>query len=421
MNIVLCNKYFFLNGGTEKYLKVLLQYLPDHGHRALPFSVRYAESWKSPYADYFLAPPASPSQTHLSKITVTPKNLFRLISRCIYSRAAQHALCRLLKEAGRVDIGYVLNIYNYMSPSIIDTFSQRSIPVVMHIGDYNLVCPAYTLLRDNKPCSLCIAGAYYHGVLHRCVKKNMAASIMRVLAMYIHKWIRIYDRVAAFVVPCRFMKEILMRGGFPDRKIHIIPYPLSKEDLPPRLPKHNYILYFGRLSPEKGIDTLIKAYQRCALQPDLVIAGRNYDNEEERLRKIILPTFRDRVHFIGFKEGDELSKLIGQALFSVVPSRWYDNAPLSVYESFAHYTPVVGSAIGGIPEQINDMVTGRLFRPDNVQELADAFIWMLADRNRLFAMAEAGRAFVEKNLNIDRHIHSLIALFSELQKQASVL
>lgn len=419
MNIVLCNKYFFLNGGTEKYLKVLLHYLPAHGHRALPFSVRYAGSWESPYADYFLDPPADPSQTHLSKIRVTPRNLLRFLSRCIYSRAAQRALGRLLDRVGRVDIGYVLNIYNYMSPSIIDTFFLRSIPVVMQIGDYNLVCPSYTLLRDNRPCSLCIGGAYYHGVLHRCVKKNMPASIVRVIAMYIHRWMRIYDRVAAFIVPCRFMKEILVRGGFPDSKIHVLPYPLAKEDLPPRMPKQNYILYFGRLSPEKGIDTLIEAYQRCAPQPDLVIAGRSYDNEEERLRKAVQPSFRDRVRFVGFKEGEELSELIGKALFSVVPSRWYDNAPISVYESLAHYTPVVGAAIGGIPEQIDDKVTGRLFRPDNVQELADVIVWMLADRGRLLAMADAGRAFVERHLAVDRHIRDLTALFSELQRHAS--
>ncbi|MCX8042881.1 MAG: glycosyltransferase family 4 protein [Desulfobacterota bacterium] len=413
MKIVLCNKYFFLNGGTEKYLQVLLRHLPRHGHEAIPFSVRYAGSWPSSYSTYFLDPPGDPTHTHLSTIRITPANSLRFLTRSIYSCEAREALARLLAAIGGADIAYVLNIYNYMSPSIIDTFYRHDIPIVMQVGDYNLVCPAYTLLRNNRPCTLCIFGAFHHGIIHRCVKHHLAASMVRVVAMYIHRWIKIYDRVAAFVVPCRFMKNILIQGGFAPNRIHLLQYPVPPEDLPVRQPKENYMLYFGRLSPEKGIDTLIKAYQAATPPVNLVIAGRSYDNEEERLRRLVLPQFQDRIRFIGFTEGSTLSKLIGGALFSVVPSRWYDNAPISIYESFAHYTPVVASAIGGIPEQIEDTVTGKLFPPDNVQALAASILWMLEDRARLEAMGAAGRAFVQEHLGVDRHINALIELFSE--------
>ena len=415
MNIVLCNKYFFLNGGTEKYLSILLQHLPACGHSAIPFSVRYAGSWESPYSGYFLEPPADPWQTHLHKIKLTPANCVRFLSRSIYSRTAQNALEKLLDAVGPVDIGYVLNIYNYMSPSIINTFYRRGIPVVMHVGDYHLICPAYTLLRNNRPCIQCITGNYYHGLVYRCVKKNFPASAVRVAGMYIQKWLRIYDHVSSFIVPCFFMKTMLTTAGFSAERIHVIRYPVALEDLPVSHPKQQYILYFGRLSPEKGVDTLISAYQRCAPPADLVIAGRSYDGEQERLRSLILPAFRSRIRFCGFVQGDELSQLISQALFSVVPSRWYDNAPLSIYESFAHYTPVVGAAIGGIPEQIEDMVTGRLFPPDNVAELADRIAWMLADPKRLENMGRAGRTFVEQHLGVDRHLHELTTLFRGLR------
>lgn len=420
MNIVLCNKYFFLNGGTEKYLRVLLTHLPRHGHRAIPFSVNYAGSWPSDYSAYFLDPPAGPSQTNLSSITVTPRNFLPFLGRSIYSREAQRSLGRLLDAVGPVHVGYVLNIYNYMSPSIIATLHKRRIPVVMQLGDYHLICPAYTLLRDGKPCTTCVTGAYYHGLRHRCVKRHLAASAVRVAAMYLQKWIGIYKLVAAFVVPCAFMRDMLVRGGFSRERIHMLRYPIAPEDLPPSpMEKQNYILYAGRLSREKGIDTLINAYQRLAPPVDLVIAGRSYDAEEERLRAMVLPVFRDRIRFVGFQEGHALSGLIGGALCSVLPSRWYDNAPLSIYESFAHYTPVVASRIGGIPEQVEDKITGRLFEPDNVQELSDALAWMLADRDRLAAMGRAGRTFVEQSLDLDRHLSDLAALFARVREECT--
>ncbi len=420
MNIVLCNKYFFLNGGTEKYLSVLLRHLTAHGHRALPFSVRYAGSWESPYSRYFLDPPGDPAQTHLNTITLRPSNCLRFLSRSIYSLEARRKLALLLDAEGPVDVGYVLNIYNYMSPSVIDACAERGIPVVMQIGDYHLLCPAYTLLRGGIPCTRCITGSYHYGLWHRCVKKKLPASAVRVAAMYVHKWIGVYKRVAAFVVPCAFMKEMLERGGFPGRRIRILPYPVPPEDLPERLPaKKNYILYFGRISHEKGIDTLIRAYQRLGPPVDLMIVGRNYDREEERLKSLVLPAFRGRIRFIPFLEGGALSDTIAQALCTVVPSRWYDNAPISIYESFAHATPVVAARIGGIPEQVQENVTGKLFTPNDDRELAEALAWMLADRNRLLLMGAAGRSFVERHLAVERHVQDLTALFMEIKQEAA--
>ena len=415
MKIVLCNKYFFINGGTEKYLFDLMGQLPLMGHTPIPFSVQYAGSWDSPYSRYFLGPPGHPDHTHFKNIQLTATNWVRFLDRSVYSFEARIKLSRLLKDIGDVNLAYLLNIYNYMSPSIIHTFRKHGIPLAMQLGDYNLLCPSYSFLRDGKPCTLCIRGTYGHGLQFLCVRRSLRASAVRVAAMYIQKWMGIYHLVDAFVVPCQFMKEKMIEGGFPADRIHLLHYPVARpEGLNLDPIKKDYIIYFGRISYEKGLDMLIKAYQKLSPSVDLILMGRSQGGEMERLQKMIEPENASRIKFLGFKTGKELSRWISEALLSVVPSRWYDNAPISIYESFLHATPVVAADIGGIPEQVREGINGKLFSPDSEEELIDALNWMLSDRNRLKMMGKAGQDYVIKELSIEGHTKKLLALFESL-------
>ncbi|MCX5895610.1 MAG: glycosyltransferase family 4 protein [Proteobacteria bacterium] len=414
MKIILCNKYFFLNGGTEKYLQTLVKELPNTGHTPIPFSVKYEGNWESPYNSYFLAPPGSPEQTHFKDITLSPANVLRLIDRSIYSFEAKKYLSKLLQTIGTADIAYILNIYNYMSPSIIHTFRKNNIPVVAQLGDYNLLCPSYIFLRDGKPCTLCMQGRYHYGLRYRCVKNSFAASAVRVLAMYIHRWLRIYNLVDVFLVPCVFMREKLIEGGLPGERIQLLHYPVEITERMEEHQKKNYIVYFGRISYEKGLDTLITAYQKLSLPVDLVIIGRSYDDEQERLQQMIQPEYAHRIRFLGFKTGEELSRLIGEALLSVVPSRCYDNAPISIYESFLQGTPVIASRIGGIPEQVQEGITGRLCAPDSEEEMQGALRWMLDDRERLRRMGKTGMDYVTTQLSVEKHMAQLLDIFNKI-------
>jgi glycosyltransferase involved in cell wall biosynthesis len=412
MQIVFCNKYFFLNGGTETYLHNIMEYLSAMGHTTIPFSVRYADTWPSAYQDYFLGPPGDPDHAHLSNIRFSPANILRFLDRSTYSFEARTKLSRLLEAIGGADIAYVLNIYNYMSPSIFHTFKRHHIPVVMQIGDYNLICPSYSLLRNGRPCTLCVRGQYYNGFKHRCVKNHLAASAVRVAAMYVHRLLRLYDLVDAIVVPCQFMKSKLIEGGFSENRTHVLEYPVERRTVPDNAwHKKKYVVYFGRISYEKGIDTLIGAFQNLNPPADLYIIGRSYDGEVERLQALIQPHAKNRIHFLGFQTGQTLTKWVAEALFSVVPSRWYDNAPLSIYESFLNGTPVLASRIGGIPEQVQEGVTGHLFEPDSCDDLAQKMDMMLSDKEKLIRMGIAGQSYVKENLSIKDQMDSLMTLF----------
>jgi glycosyltransferase involved in cell wall biosynthesis len=451
MHIVFCNKYFFLNGGVEKYLYDVMNYLSARGHTTIPFSVRYAGTWTSPYQDYFLAPPGDPKEALWENIRFSPVNILRFLDRSTYSFEARIKLSRLLKAVHGANIAYILNIYNYMSPSIIHTLKRHRIPVVMQVGDYNLLCPSFSLLRDSKPCTLCVRGQYYHGLRYRCVKNNLAASAVRVAAMYVQRLLGLYELVDAFVVPCQFMKNKLLEGGFSEYNTHVLPYPVERRQgarkrrgereregrregevkseerihilqypiertIAPDKAWHkkDYIVYFGRLSYEKGIDTLISAFQKLNPPIDLYIIGRSYDGEEERLKRLIEPHAQNRIHFLGFQSGQNLMRWIAEALFSVVPSRWYDNAPISTYESFMNGTPVLASRIGGIPEQVQEGVTGRLFEPDSCDDLAQKMDEMLTNREQLLQMGIAGQNYVKRNLLIKDQMDSLMNLFENV-------
>lgn len=417
MRIVCCNKFFFLNGGTEAYLFRLLEHLPRLGCQAVPFSVAYAGSKPSPYSGYFLPPPGEASQTHYGALA-RPSGLFsrlpRLIGRAMWSFEAARGLARLLDHLGDVDVGYVLNIYNYMSPSVIDVFAKRGIPVVMRLGDYHPVCLSYHLSYADRPCERCLHGDYLNGIVRRCVKGSLAASLVRGTAMYLHRFLRVYDRVDAFVAPCAFMRDKLVEAGFAAGKIHVLPQGVEADIPPPSGEKGNYVLYFGRLSPEKGLDTLIEAYQNLAPDVDLILAGRDIGGYGERLRDMVHPAFRDRIRFTGFLQGDDLSDLVSRALVCVTPSRVYDNAPLSVLESAMRATPSLGADIGGIPELIEDGVTGLLFRPGDASDLAGKMNRLLRDREALAAMGRAARVHALRYGCLDEHLTRLLQLFRSL-------
>lgn len=413
MRIVVCNKYFFLNGGTERYMRNVMGQFERLGHQAVPFSVGYAGSWESPYSKFFLPPPGKPDEIYLNQVRLTASTLPSFLGRAIYSFEARRALTKLLDATGGADAAYALNIYNFMSPSILDTFKARGVRVVVRLGDYHLVCPIYKLLREGKPCELCVPGNYLHGLRHRCVHGSIGASAVRVAAMFVQRLLGVWKSVHAFVAPCDFMRRLLVKGGIPAEKIAVLRQPadpgLVKELAPVKEPR---IIFFGRLSEEKGLDVLVRAYQEAGVDASLMIVGRSYGGCREKLERLVRPDFRDRIIFKEFAPLEELTPLISGSLLSVVPSRYYDNAPQSVVESYLHGTPVLGSRMGGIPEEIVEGVTGEVFEPGDTPGLAAKLRELLSDRPRLEEMGRKAREFALTERCLARHMQALVPLLS---------
>ena len=408
MKILLVNKYFFLNGGSESYLKNIMDELEKQGHQCVPFSINFKNSWDSLYSRYFLSPPDASGQAQLRDMKISVKSFLSLVERSIYSFKARKKIKKLIDEQGPFDFAIVLNIYNYMSPSVIDELHSQKIPIIVFVTDYNMICLNYSLLSQNCFCNLCAKGNYWHGVVKKCVKNSLLLSTVRAAGMYLHRFLGIWHKVDFFVVPCRFMKNQLIGAGFNKDSISTIMYPALASNTAHH--KKDYILYFGRISPEKGIETLIKACMNLKVDTTLYIVGRNYCNEVERLEAMIDSEKKSKVKFLGVMEGNNLKKIIGEALVSVVPSIWPDNAPLAVLESYAEGTPVIGSDIGGIPETIANNVDGLIFTPNDDNDLASKLLYCLENKQKMAEWGRIGRQRIIDNNCISTHVESLIKL-----------
>jgi len=232
--------------------------------------------------------------------------------------------------------------------------------------------------------------------------------------MYAHKWLRIYDNVDLFITPSAFMREMMSRAGYDAEKIIHLPsfYPgqVSTDGEPT---EDDYILYFGRLAPEKGIDTLIRAMARVDGGARLVIAGADVDGTQARLEHLAGDLELDNVKFAGRLDRAALDEMIEHCLFAVVPSRCYDNCPMATLESFAHGKPVIGSNIGGIPEQIADDC-GLLFEPDNVDDLAGQIQLLVNNPDLRRQMGQAAAERVAMHYSPDIHCDRLLGLLEDV-------
>ncbi len=402
MNVLQCNKFYFLRGGTEAYLFLLTRLLEERGHRVVPFAMQHPENVRSPFAPYFVSG-VEPAETLAA---ARPGRMLALAARTLYSREARRRIAALLDHA-RPDVAHVHNIYHQLSPSILLELRRRGIRTVMTLHDYKLVCGNYQMLTRDGPCERCLGGWHYQATLQRCVKDSLAASLLASIEMYTHGALRFYTAtVEEFICPSRFLLGRMKAGGIPaDRLVHL-PNFIDPTAYEPRRTWGEYVVYYGRLSAEKGTHVLLEAMRRLP-RLQLVIAGSG--PEEARLRHTAadLPNVR----FAGFLERPALTALVREALCTVLPSLWYENCPLSVLEAFALARPVVASAIGGLPELVEDGITGRLVPPGDAMRLAEALAWMTDQHAAAKDMGQEGRRRAEGIYGPAAHYARIMELY----------
>ncbi|MFA5184669.1 MAG: glycosyltransferase [Patescibacteria group bacterium] len=363
MKILQVNKFHYPRGGADKYFLDLTQALRTDGHEVAVFAMQHPENQPSPWSDYF-ASRVSFNSTRLKDRLKTPV-------RVLYSLEAKRKFTALISDF-RPDIIHIHNIYHHLSPSILSVAKKAKIPVVMHLHDYKLVCANHALFTAGELCAKCQPGKYYQCLFHCCIKDSYAASALAVAEMYLHHSIlKIYKKnIDLFIAPSRFMKETVVRSGYLPEKISVIYNGYSSEILgsPAQTEegiRKDYLLYFGRLSPEKGLAVLVRA---AALTGQLVkIAG---DGPEEANLKALAKASSAPIEFLGHRAPAALRPLIEGARAVIIPSIWAENMPLSLLEALSLGQIVIASEIGGLPEVIKDGYNGLLSAPGDAADLA---------------------------------------------------
>lgn len=412
MRIVLAHKYFYEGAGTATYLFQVMSQLAGRGHECIPFTVAFNGAVPSAYAGYYVSPLVNASQTHLRDMKLTPGLMARLLARATWSLETYQKALRLCDEV-KPDIAYVHNLQGYMSPSAISAFSKRGVPVIMRISDVSLLCPGTDGWLDGQICIHCARSGPWRGLRRRCHKGSLASTAARVFSMQAHRLLRVYDGVDRFITPSRFMAELIGSGGFGHKPVSCIPsfYPAPSE--PPTPTEDDYILYFGRISPEKGLRTLLRAFARIGAPGRLLLAGADVDGHTDTLRSLAADlAVGESVEFLGPQLRDALDDVIAGSLFTVVPSEWAENFPMSVLEAFAHGKPVIGTEVGGIPEQITPDV-GALVPPGDVDALAQAMQSLIEDEERRRKAGRAAWQRVREEYSPGTHCERLLALFGE--------
>jgi glycosyltransferase involved in cell wall biosynthesis len=412
MRILLVNYRYFISGGPEKYMFNCKKMLEEHGHEVIPFSIHSNKNVETEYSKYFVEPIGSRNATYFDEVKKTPKSIWQMLTRSLYSVEVERAIQKEIKEV-KPDVVYIIHFVNKLSPSVITGAKKMGVPVVLRLSDYFLLCPRFDFMYDKKICEDCLTCGYRSCIKKRCVKGSLFASVIRVLSMKVHNAMHIYKHVDAFITPSEFLKQKLVANGFDENKIHCIPtFTASKTEVgEPTVGA--YGLYFGRITEEKGVETVIKAYEALP-DHELKIMGDDTTEEAVRLKKYVADHNMKNVEFLGFKNGTELEEIIKRARFTMIPSIWYDNLPNTALESFQYSKPVIASDIGSLPELVIDGVNGFLFEAGDEKQLTKKIRQLDRDET-VITMGENSRSRLENRFAPERHYNALMGVFERVR------
>lgn len=335
----------------------------------------------------------------------------RLAGHAVYSTQARRCV-RGMVAAFRPNVAHVRNIYHHLSPSVLWELKAQGVPVIYHLNDFKLICPSYNLVAHGRACEACSGGRFSNVVTQRCYADGRGQAAVLAAEAYVHRWLGTYQKcVDQFVAPSQFVKEKLVQHGFAESKMTVIRHfqRLPEQAFPP--PYGGPILYFGRLSPEKGVAGLVRAMQHLR-GVQLQIAGDGPQRRE--LETLAFDLKLVNVRFLGQLFGRELDRVIAASRFTVMPSLAYETFGKSILESFAWGRPVVASDLGSRRELVCHGENGLLFEPGNEERMAETIAY-LADRPQLAeAMGTAGRRLVEREHTPDQHYRAMAQLYERV-------
>jgi len=400
------NTYFYRRGGSEAVFFDHDELFRDLGWDTAMFAMRHPENFDSPWSEYFV------DELEFGHAYGLTQKL-KMAGKVIYSFEAKNKLARLL-QSFTPDIAHGHLLYHHLSPSVMALLHDEGIPTVMTAHDLKLACPAYTMFNDTGVCERCINGNLFHVVTNRCIRGSLSASALVAIESGVHKalgiWRRNLDRV---VTPSLFYKNKFIEWGWPEDKLVHIPNYIDSGAYQPNFDPGDYFFYFGRLTKQKGVDTLIDAAVKQGCR--LLIAGTGPEEEALKIRA----QGAENIEFLGYCTGEHLHGLIRSARAIVLPSAWYENAPISVLEAYASGKPVIGARIGGIPELINDGETGTTFASADSASLGEclrAYISMKSEQIR--DQGRAAREFVQTTFTRDHYRDQMLSLYEALLRSA---
>lgn len=398
------NNYFYRRGGAESVFLDHIDLFSAAGWEVVPFAMRHPANLQSPWSDYFV------SEIEYGRAG-DPITKARQAAKIVFSLEARRKIRALVGRA-RPTVAHAHNVYHHISPSIFGTLKAEGVPLVMTAHDLKIACPAYKMLSGGRVCERCRGGRIHNVLLHRCVKDSVAVSGLVLMETLVHRGLGLYrDTLDRLIAPSRFYRDKLVEWGWPADRIAYIPNFIDASRYAPPRDEGDYFVYAGRLAPEKGLATLVRA--AALARQRLILAGSG--PEEPALRRLAQELGAD-IAFVGHLETQELKRLVGEARALVLPSEWYENAPVSILEAYALGRPVIGTRIGGIPELVFHGETGLLVEPGNAAALAEALSALAGLPTKARAeMGGTGRDWARREFSPGRYRERILHLYEAIR------
>ncbi len=406
MKILFCNKYSYRFSGTEVYLFEAMELLRSRGHQVELFSMAGAGGPESPFAEHL------PRAVDFKSPGQGIRKRAMLAGHAIYSTEARHSLRQVIAQF-QPDVAHVRNIYHHLSPSILWELHAQSVPVLYHLNDFKLVCPSYNLVANGNACERCRGKHFWHVVTSGCYAGAPGSCLVLAAEAYLHRWLGTYRKcVDRFLAPSYFVRDKLVEYGWDATRIDVLYHPQqSPEHAPEAAAVDAPILYFGRLSSEKGVSDLLLAMRKLPAI-HLQIAGEG--PQKAALQSMAAGLQLRNLEFLGYVERTRLDAVIARSRFTILPSLAYETLGKSILESYAQARPVIATDLGSRLELITPGKTGLLYRPGDHDELASRIAFLCSQPRLIRSMGEAGYELVRQRHSPEKHYAALVELYTSL-------
>jgi glycosyltransferase involved in cell wall biosynthesis len=331
-----------------------------------------------------------------------------LARRLIWARDSYQDFTLLLQKQ-RPDLVHIHNVWFVISPSIYSACREAGVPVVQTFHNYRLLCPVGTFFREGKICEECVEHGLGQSVLHACFKDSRPATAALALALAVHRVKRTWTYgIDSYIALSQFSRSKILQAGLPAESVFVKPN-FVHPDPGISTGSREYAVFIGRLSPEKRVGTILKAWTQLAKPIELRIIGEGPDAvalQQEATRRGLT-----NVHFHGYLPRDQALTILRGAHFLIFPSELYENFPMTIAEAFACGVPVICSKLGAMQEIVEDYRTGLHFTPGDADDLAAKVEWAWNHPERMRKMGDEAREeykskyTAEKNYTLLKEIY----------------
>jgi len=390
MKILLCHNYYQQRGGEYQVFQDEQWLLSSQGHEVVTYT------------------------RHNDEL----ENLGRLSAakQTIWNRRTYQELGDLIRRERPV-VMHCTNTFPLISPAAYYAARRAGVAVVQSLHNYRLLCANSLFLRDGEVCEDCLGRCCsWPGVAHRCYRGNRSATAALAAMQLFHRikgtWQKAVDR---YVALSEYSRGKFIAGGLPAERIVVKPN-FVHPDPGVGQGRGDYVISVGRLSEEKGIATLLVAWQRHRLPLKLKIIGDGPLAEEVKAAA----AGDERIEWLGRLPTDRVLDIVGDALCLVQPSLCFENCPKTVLEAFAKGTPVVASRLGAIAEMVDHDSSGRLFEPGDAVGMIDQFRHLLDHSRRLPTMRKTARSIFSSRYTVAANYQRLMSIYRDACQQAGV-